>query len=186
MIGQVELFGAVLGLLKLAFREELTNADVIHFVDNDSATSAVIKGYSGKQDSARLVGVYWMLAALHRMIRHEPLHRQSIVQKQPSAAVITFRHRSHHESTGLVPELGPEACASSVKLGPLAWDSEGPILRSITTHNVNYGCCPSLAFGLVPLFQNFSARPTHPDRLHSFGITTELKRPSPSFIRTVS
>eukprot|EP00971_Amphidinium_carterae_P031250 615279-Amphidinium_carterae.1 len=65
MIGQVELFGAVLGLL--VFREELTNADVIHFVDNDSATSALIKGYSGKQDSARLVGMYWMLAALHRM-----------------------------------------------------------------------------------------------------------------------
>eukprot|EP00971_Amphidinium_carterae_P086155 1704575-Amphidinium_carterae.1 len=65
MIGQVELFGAVLGLL--AFRDELTDADIIHFVDNDSATSALIKGYSGKQDSARLVGMYWMLAALHRM-----------------------------------------------------------------------------------------------------------------------
>eukprot|EP00971_Amphidinium_carterae_P029765 585888-Amphidinium_carterae.1 len=59
MIGQVELFGAVLGLL--AFREELANADVIHFVDN------VIKGYSGKLDSARLVGMYWMLAALYRI-----------------------------------------------------------------------------------------------------------------------
>eukprot|EP00971_Amphidinium_carterae_P068144 1349003-Amphidinium_carterae.1 len=65
MIGQVELFGAVLGLL--AFREELADADIIHFVDNDSATSALIKGYSGKLDSARLVGMYWMLAALHRM-----------------------------------------------------------------------------------------------------------------------
>eukprot|EP00971_Amphidinium_carterae_P237521 4715112-Amphidinium_carterae.1 len=43
MIGQIELFGAVLGLL--AFREELANADVIDFVDNDSATSALIKGY---------------------------------------------------------------------------------------------------------------------------------------------
>eukprot|EP00971_Amphidinium_carterae_P232984 4624021-Amphidinium_carterae.1 len=65
MIGQVELFGAVLGLL--AFREELANADVLHFVDNDSATSALIKGYSGKLDSARLVGMYWMLAALYRI-----------------------------------------------------------------------------------------------------------------------
>eukprot|EP00971_Amphidinium_carterae_P145531 2884014-Amphidinium_carterae.2 len=50
MIGQVELFRAVLGLL--AFREELANAD-------DSTTSALIKGYSGRQEFVRLVGMYW-------------------------------------------------------------------------------------------------------------------------------
>eukprot|EP00971_Amphidinium_carterae_P319539 6350799-Amphidinium_carterae.1 len=55
MIGQIELFGAVLGLL--TFRQELAESDVIHFVDigsRGSATAALIKGSSNKADSARL------------------------------------------------------------------------------------------------------------------------------------
>ena len=63
-IGQVELFGAVLGLL--TFSHLLVDTEIIHFVDNDSATSALIRGYSGKLDSARLVGDYWLIAAKTR------------------------------------------------------------------------------------------------------------------------
>eukprot|EP00971_Amphidinium_carterae_P139052 2756020-Amphidinium_carterae.1 len=65
MIGQIELFGAVLGLL--TFRQEMAECDVIHFVDNDSATASLIRGSSNKSDSAKLVGLYWILAAVHRM-----------------------------------------------------------------------------------------------------------------------
>eukprot|EP00971_Amphidinium_carterae_P334997 6470625-Amphidinium_carterae.1 len=67
MIGQVELFGAVLGLL--AFRDELCDCDVLHFVDNDSATSALIKGYSGKLGSA---GRHVLDAG--RLAQNEPPH----------------------------------------------------------------------------------------------------------------
>eukprot|EP00971_Amphidinium_carterae_P304057 6042445-Amphidinium_carterae.2 len=63
-IGQIELFGAVLGLL--TFRQEMAECDVIHSVDNDSATASLIRGSSNKSDSAKLVGLYSILAAVHR------------------------------------------------------------------------------------------------------------------------
>eukprot|EP00971_Amphidinium_carterae_P191775 3805073-Amphidinium_carterae.1 len=69
-IGQVELFGAVLGLV--TFCSLLRDKDAIHFIDNDSATGAIVRGYSGKLDSARLVSDYWMIAARNQM--NSPLY----------------------------------------------------------------------------------------------------------------
>ena len=66
MIGQVELFGGALALA--TWRSMLETTKVIHFVDNDSATAALIKGYSPKADSAAIVGDYWLLAAKHKIL----------------------------------------------------------------------------------------------------------------------
>ncbi len=41
----------------------LADQPLIHFIDNDSALAALVKGYSPKRDSSRVVGDYWLLAA---------------------------------------------------------------------------------------------------------------------------
>eukprot|EP00971_Amphidinium_carterae_P189560 3762701-Amphidinium_carterae.1 len=53
MVGQIELFGAALGLL--TFRQELADSDVIHFVDSDSATAALLKALESRVPATRLI-----------------------------------------------------------------------------------------------------------------------------------
>ena len=60
-IGQLEIFAGPVALD--TWPGLLQDRQVIHFVDNDSATSCLVKGYSPKEDSCKLVGDYWLRAA---------------------------------------------------------------------------------------------------------------------------
>jgi len=55
-IGQLELLAAVVAYT--TFADELRGAQVIHWIDNESAVYALVKGYSGAADSARSVNLY--------------------------------------------------------------------------------------------------------------------------------
>ena len=62
-IGQIEILGALAPYLSAP--ELFAGKQVIHWVDNTSALSAMTKGYSGVPDSARLVHLFhaWNLGA---------------------------------------------------------------------------------------------------------------------------
>ncbi len=64
-MGQLEIFAGPVALD--TWGPLLQDTQVIHFVDNDSATSCLVKGYSPKEDSCKLVGDYWLRAAARRM-----------------------------------------------------------------------------------------------------------------------
>eukprot|EP00972_Heterocapsa_arctica_P014830 2185739-Heterocapsa_arctica.AAC.1 len=65
MIGQIELFAGPLALATWA--NMLTDQPLLHFIDNDSALAALVKGYSPKRDSSRIVGDFWLLAAKFKL-----------------------------------------------------------------------------------------------------------------------
>jgi hypothetical protein len=62
-IGQVEIIGAIVPYLSVP--KLLAGRDVLHWIDNTSALSALTKGYSGVPDSARLVHMFhaWNVGA---------------------------------------------------------------------------------------------------------------------------
>ena len=55
-IGQLELLAALVAYT--TFADELRGSQVIHWIDNESAVYALVKGYSGAADSARIVNLY--------------------------------------------------------------------------------------------------------------------------------
>ena len=55
-IGQVEILGALAPYLSIP--NLLAGRPVIHWIDNTSALAALVKGYSGVPDSARLIHVF--------------------------------------------------------------------------------------------------------------------------------
>lgn len=57
-MGQLEILAGPLAIA--TWSELLTRRQLIHFVDNDSAASCLVKGYSAKSDSSALVGTYWL------------------------------------------------------------------------------------------------------------------------------
>ena len=61
-IGQLELLAGPVALA--TWSEVLSSCDFIHFIDNDSASSALIKGYSPVSDSVKIIGDYWLQAAI--------------------------------------------------------------------------------------------------------------------------
>ena len=63
-MGQLEAFAGPVAF-DTCF-EHLEGKQVIHFVDNDSATACLIRGYSPKIDSCKIVGEYWLRAASAR------------------------------------------------------------------------------------------------------------------------
>jgi hypothetical protein len=60
-IGQLELFAGPVALDTWA--ECLHHTCLFHWIDNDSATASIIKGYSARPDSVKIVGDYWLRAA---------------------------------------------------------------------------------------------------------------------------
>ena len=58
-IGQLEILAAV--CVYYSAPEWFEDRDVIHWIDNSSAIMALIKGYSGMPDSARLVHAFYLL-----------------------------------------------------------------------------------------------------------------------------
>ena len=59
-MGQLELLAAPVALA--TWHKCLQGKRLIHFVDNDSASACLVKGYSPRVDSCALVGEYWLLA----------------------------------------------------------------------------------------------------------------------------
>ena len=55
-IGQLELLAAVVAYT--TFPEELRGRRVIHWIENESAVYALVKGYSSAPDSARVVNLF--------------------------------------------------------------------------------------------------------------------------------
>ena len=60
-MGQLEILAAPMALQ--TWSNLLCKTQVIHFIDNDSAASGLVKGYSPKLDSTSLIGAYWLAAA---------------------------------------------------------------------------------------------------------------------------
>ena len=64
-MGQLELLAGPVSLT--TWGQQVLDAKLLHFVDNDAASSCLVKGYSPKTDSSELVGIYWLTAAAHRV-----------------------------------------------------------------------------------------------------------------------
>ena len=64
-MGQLEILAGPIALSTWA--GELSNRRCLHFVDNDSASACLVKGYSPRSDSCELVGVYWLEASASKV-----------------------------------------------------------------------------------------------------------------------
>ena len=62
-MGQLELLACPAALR--TWSKQLSNSQLIHFVDNDSAAAGLVRGYSPRTDSSPLIGDYWLVAAAH-------------------------------------------------------------------------------------------------------------------------
>ena len=79
----VELFAAPLALE--TFKEWITGRSVIHFVDNNSALGALVKGYSNNEDAIRIVSEYWIRAARFKCNLYiDRVESKSNVSDEPS------------------------------------------------------------------------------------------------------
>ena len=64
-MGQLEILAGPIALSTWA--NELRNRRCLHFVDNDSASACLVKGYSPRSDSCEIVGVYWLEASAFKV-----------------------------------------------------------------------------------------------------------------------
>ena len=64
-MGQLELLAAPFALA--TWERHLSHRSVLLFIDNDSAASNLVKGYSPKIDSSAIVGEFWLLASRLRL-----------------------------------------------------------------------------------------------------------------------
>ena len=88
-MGQLEIFAGPVALDTWA--SLLQDAQVLHFVDNDSATACLVKGYSPKVDSCKLVGDYWLRAAALKMSGYiDRVERKRNVADGPSRLDLEF------------------------------------------------------------------------------------------------
>jgi hypothetical protein len=88
-MGQLEIFAGPVALDTWA--SLLQDAQVLHFVDNDSATACLVKGYSPQVDSCKLVGDYWLRAAKLKMSGYiDRVESKSNVADGPSRLDLEF------------------------------------------------------------------------------------------------
>ena len=64
-IGQLEIFAAPVAIDTWA--PFLTDSETLLFIDNTSALASLIRGYSPKEDSCKMVGDFWLRAAKHKI-----------------------------------------------------------------------------------------------------------------------
>ena len=84
----VELFAGPLALA--TFHKFLSDMDVIHFVDNNPALGALVKGYSNKSDAIRVVADYWLRAAAQKLSPYiDRVESKSNVSDEPSRPDVT-------------------------------------------------------------------------------------------------
>ena len=70
-MGQLELLAAPFGLE--TWHSVIQNRPILLFIDNDSAASNLVKGYSPKLDSCAIVGHFWHVGS---QVSNDDLHRQ--------------------------------------------------------------------------------------------------------------
>merc|ERR1711951_278306 len=88
-MGQLEIFAGPVALD--TWSDSLAEQDVIHFVDNDSAVSCLVKGYSPQVDLVALVGDYWLrCAALSLGTYVDRVESKSNIADGPSRADFSF------------------------------------------------------------------------------------------------
>ena len=94
-IGQVELVAALLPYLSLVDehgRSRLAGKRCLHWIDNSSAVAALVKGYSGQPDSARIVhAVHATLAGLEARAWFEYVRTDANVADEPSRVDLSGR-----------------------------------------------------------------------------------------------
>ena len=77
--------------------KRLRNRHVIHFVDNNGALGALVKGYSSVEDCIKLSSDYWLRAAARRVFLYvDRVESKSNVSDEPSRL----------KTNGLMHELG--------------------------------------------------------------------------------
>jgi hypothetical protein len=107
-IGQYELVGAIVPFLSLP-REWFAGYSVELWIDNSSAVAALIKGYSGKPDCARIVNMFHFafakLGALSLWIDYVN------TESNPADTPSRFHEMSQDEITVASADIGPRVFA---------------------------------------------------------------------------
>ena len=112
-MGQLELLAAPFGLE--TWRPLLQNRPLLLFIDNDSAASNLVKGYSPKLDSCAIVGHFWLVAKYQTMIYIDRVESKANLADEPS-----------RQSNSLLLRLG--AIWTDPNLDSLAAPSTDPAL----------------------------------------------------------
>lgn len=109
-MGQLEIYAGPVALYTWA--AQLSGQHLLHFVDNDSASACLVRGYSPKADSCELVGLYWLSAARHWVASYiDRVESKSNLSDGPSRFDCELLHRlGSQEVTPQIPgDLDPEA-----------------------------------------------------------------------------
>ena len=97
----------------------LQEADIIHWVDNDAAAAALIKGYSDKSDSLKIISDYWLRAlSLRANIFIDRVESKSNLADAPS--------RPDESGMALLHRLRARACAPKCDFFQSARPSKDP------------------------------------------------------------
>ena len=119
-MGQLEILAGPIALRTWA--DSLRETRCLHFVDNDSASASLVKGYSPRSDSCELVGIYWLQAAQIPVdIYIDRVESKSNLSDEPSRFSDTLLLSLG--STPVTPIIPPELHTES----PLAWFN--PLLK---------------------------------------------------------
>eukprot|EP00435_Cladocopium_sp_Y103_P012194 s2155_g3.t1 len=79
----------------------LCGQQLLHFIDNDSAASNLVKGYSSKSDTSPLIGDYWIVAATHSIDTYiDRVESKSNVADGPSRFDNSFLDAWPHKRDG--------------------------------------------------------------------------------------
>ena len=123
-IGQCELTAGIAPYLSLP--DLFRGREVLHWIDNSSAGSALIKGYSGKPDSAHLTNIFHMFnCGLRARVWFEYVESKANVADLPSRG--EFSYLLHELLSVAVPMRVPE---------PAEWDAPLSHWRDLATSSV--------------------------------------------------
>ena len=90
-MGQLELLAAPVALA--TWHDQLQGKRLIHFVDNDSASACLVRGYSPLVDSCALVGEYWLTACHYSIDPYiERVESKSNIADGPSRLDLSILH----------------------------------------------------------------------------------------------
>eukprot|EP00435_Cladocopium_sp_Y103_P046884 s338_g13.t1 len=93
-MGQLEILACPLAVA--TWETKLAGRRVIMFVDNDSAASGLVKGYSPKSDSTALIGHFWLLvAAVAAEVYLDRVESKSNLADGPSRLEFQLMHLLH-------------------------------------------------------------------------------------------
>ena len=123
-IGQCELTGGIAPYLSLP--DLFRGREVLHWIDNSSAGSALIKGYSGKPDSAHLTNIFHMFnCGLRARVWFEYVESKANVADLPSRG--EFSYLLHELLSVTVPMRVPE---------PAEWDAPLSYWRDLAISSI--------------------------------------------------